>query len=54
MSQPIVGKPDLDISAEDVTLQSQEALPSYELDPDVRKRVGEVIGKAVGQRIPKR
>jgi hypothetical protein len=47
MSQLIVGKLDLDISAEDVTSQSQEALPSYELDPAVRKRVGEVIAKAV-------
>jgi hypothetical protein len=59
MSQPIVGKSVLDTAAEDVTLQSQEALPPYELDPAfdnlaVRKRIGEVIAKPVGQRIPKR
>jgi hypothetical protein len=58
MSQPIVGKPALDTAAEDVTLQSQEVLPPYELDPAfdnlaVRKRIGEVIAKAMGQRIPK-
>src|ERR1700737_355460 len=58
MSQPIVGKTVLDTAAEELTLQSQEALPPYELDPAfdnlaVRKRIGEVIAKPMGQRIPK-
>jgi hypothetical protein len=57
MSQPIVGKTVLDTAAEELTLQSQEALPPYELDPafdnpPVRKRIGEVIAKAMGSEFP--
>ena len=59
MSQPIAGKADLTHSAGFALLQSQEPLPPYELDPAfdspvVRKRIGEVIAKAMGKRIPNR
>lgn len=39
--------------------EAQEPLPPYEFDPAfdspaLRKRIGEVIAKAMGKRIPKR
>jgi hypothetical protein len=57
--QPIAGKAALTHSAGYALFESQEPLPPYELDPAfdslaVRKRIGEVIAKAMGKRIPKR
>jgi hypothetical protein len=59
MFERIAGKADLTHSAAYALLESQEPLPPYELDPAfdspaVRKRIGEVIAKAIGKRIPKR
>lgn len=52
MSRFFAGKPDLNWSARYALLQSHEPLPPYELDPTfddpvIRKRVGEVIAKAM-------
>ena len=52
-------KPDVTNLSEDRLVLSPDPLPPYELDPAfdnpvVRKRIGEVIAKAVGQRISKR
>jgi hypothetical protein len=59
MSRPIVSKSSPTSSAEYALLKSQEPLPPYELDPAfdsmaVRKRIGEVIAKAVERRLSKR
>jgi hypothetical protein len=56
------GNPGLDTQAEEgieTLLQCQEPLPPYELDPSLdnpaaRKRVGDVIAKAMDHRMPKR
>ena len=58
MSQ-LGSEPDVTILTEDRLLLPQDPLPPYELDPafdrqDVRKRIGEVIAKAMGRRISKR
>jgi hypothetical protein len=58
MSRPIVSKSSPTSSAY-ALLKSQEPLPPYELDPAfdsmaVRKRIGEVIAKAVERRLSKR
>ena len=52
MSQPVVSKSSPTSSPEYALLESQEPLPPYGLDPAfesmaVRKRIGEVIAKAV-------
>jgi hypothetical protein len=59
MSQPVVSKSRPTSSPAYALLESQEPLPPYELDPAfesmaVRKRIGEVIAKAVGRRSSKR
>jgi hypothetical protein len=50
--------PDCNCSAGYAILQSQETLPPYELDPMyddpvLRKRIGQVIAKAMEQRFSK-
>jgi hypothetical protein len=55
--QPIASKANL--AHMYALFESQEPLPPYELDPAfdspaARKRIGEVIAKAIGKRIPKR
>jgi hypothetical protein len=47
------------LSAGYAILESQDALPPYELDPRfhdpvIRKRIGEVIARAMEQRVSKR
>jgi hypothetical protein len=51
MPRPLAGKPDLNWSARYALLQSHEPLPpepdpTFD-DPVIRKRVGEVIAKAM-------
>jgi hypothetical protein len=55
----LAAQSDRNYSAGYALLQSQEPLPAYELDPmfenpAVRKRIGEVIAKAMEQRFSKR
>jgi len=62
MLKRFAGDPGRDTPAEErmeTLLQRQEPLPPYERDPSVdspavRKRVGDVIAKAMDRRIPKR
>jgi hypothetical protein len=59
MPQPIIGDSDPNFSAGYAILESQDALPPYELDPRfhdpvIRKRIGEVIARAMEQRVSKR
>ena len=58
MTKPLQEKGDRMYSAGYALLQSQEPLPSYELDPmfnnlAVRNRIGEVIAKAMEHRFSK-
>jgi hypothetical protein len=58
ISEQSAGKPDRNRSAGYALLQSQEPLPPYELDPMfhspvIRKRIGELIAKAMEHRLSK-
>jgi hypothetical protein len=58
MPRPRLDKPAPNLSAAYAILQSQEALPPYDLDPRffdpvVRKRIGAVIAQAMQRRISK-
>jgi hypothetical protein len=57
--QRIASKANFAHSAMYALFEAQEPLPPYELDPAfdspaLRKRIGEVIAKAMGKKIPKR
>ena len=58
MPKPLAVNPDCNFSPGYAILQSQETLPPYELDPMyddpvLRKRIGQVIAKAMEQRFSK-
>jgi hypothetical protein len=58
MPKPVAVNPDCNCSAGYAILQSHETLPPYELDPMyddpvLRKRIGQVIAKAMEQRFSK-
>jgi hypothetical protein len=59
MPQPKSHNSDAEFSTGHAILQSQEPLPPYELDPHldepaIRKRIGEVIARAVDKMNPRR
>jgi hypothetical protein len=59
MPEPVEEKAERTYSAGYALLQSQEPLPPYELDPMfknpiVRKRIGELIAKAMEERFSER
>ena len=58
MSKPLAGNTACNCSSTYAILQAQDSLPPYELDPMyddpvLRKRIGQVIAKAMEQRFSK-